>query len=67
MGSVQFEVDLTALDWSTNGLFLVAGDRNGCIHAFDAATLTKLGSAKGSLTGDSEKTWIEDVKISPNC
>jgi hypothetical protein len=48
-------------------MFFVAGDRNGFIHTVDALTLKKLASGQGSLTSTDGKTWIEDVKISPNC
>jgi echinoderm microtubule-associated protein-like 6 len=30
--SPPFEHDLTAVDWSSDGNFLVVGDRNGSIH-----------------------------------
>lgn len=37
--SDPFKDDLTALDWSSDGKFLVAGDRLGFIHLVDAVTL----------------------------
>jgi len=33
--SEPFTNDLTALDWSSNGAFLVAGDRNGYAYTVD--------------------------------
>ena len=60
-----FEADLTALDWSADGAFLVAGDRNGFIHLVDPKTLTALGNSPANLAGKKD-AWIEDLKISPN-
>jgi hypothetical protein len=34
--SEPFTNDLTAVDWSSNGLFLIVGDRNGYIYSVDA-------------------------------
>ena len=47
--SEQFPVDLTAVDWAKNGMFLVVGDRNGYIHSIDVNTLTKKATAKSAL------------------
>jgi microtubule-associated protein-like 6 len=64
--SAPFEHDLTAVDWSSNGKFLVVGDRNGCVHSVNAQTLQKMGSEKSSLAGK-KNAWVEDLKISPDC
>ncbi len=64
--SAQFEADLTALDWASNGQFLVTGDRNGFIHLVDPKTLAALSNSPANLAGKKD-AWIEDVKISPNC
>lgn len=39
--SEPFAVDLTACDWSSNGQFLVVGDRNGYVYSVDYETLKK--------------------------
>ena len=64
--SAQFEFDLTALDWASNGQFLVTGDRNGFIHLVDPKTLTALSNSPANLAGKKD-AWIEDLKIAPNC
>ena len=64
--SDPFKDDLTALDWSSDGKFLVAGDRLGFIHLVDAVTLKELATVGSSLVGKSDNAWVEDVKISPN-
>ena len=66
LASAQFEADLTALDWSSNGQFIITGDRNGYIHLIDPKTLTSLGSSPANLAGK-KNAWIEDVKVAPNC
>jgi microtubule-associated protein-like 6 len=63
--SEQFQVDLTAVDWSSDGKFLVVGDRNGYVFSVDANSLAKLSQAKGD-NADMKNAWIEDLKISPN-
>ncbi len=66
MASDQFTNDLTALDWSSNGLFMAAGDITGMIHLIDPKTLKALGTASAKLAGQ-KNAWIEDIKISPDC
>lgn len=63
--SQPFEHDLTAVDWSANGQFLVVGDRNGFIHTVNVANLEKMASEKSSLAGK-KNAWVEDLKISPD-
>jgi len=41
--SAPFKTDLTAVDWSSDGQFLVVGDRNGYIYSVNASTLKQLG------------------------
>jgi len=60
-----FPEDLTALDWSSNGQFIIAGDRAGNINLIDIKTLKSLGSSPGKLAGQKEP-WVEDLKISPD-
>jgi WD40 repeat protein len=55
--SAQFEFDLTALDWASNGQFLVAGDRNGFIHLVDPKTLTALANSPANLAKKKD-SWI---------
>lgn len=50
--SEQFLVDLTAIDWSKSGLFLIAGDRNGYIHGLDSSTLAKTGGVAKAFLAD---------------
>jgi microtubule-associated protein-like 6 len=64
--SEPFTDDLTALDWSSDGTFMVAGDRMGSIHLIDPKTLKKLGSVTTSLAAKSNNAWVEDLKISPD-
>lgn len=47
--SEYFPQDLTALDWASNGTFIVAGDRIGMIHLVDPKTLKVLGTASAQL------------------
>jgi len=63
--SEEFKEDLTAIDWSTNGSFIVAGDRNSFIYLVDAKSLKTLDQAKGFLA-NKPNAWIEDLKIAPN-
>ena len=63
--SAPFEHDLTAVDWSSDGNFLVVGDRNGSIHYVSVQTLEKQSSANSALTGK-KNAWVEDLKISPD-
>ena len=65
MASDQFANDLTAVDWSTNGQFLIAGDYTGFIHLIDPKTLKSLGSSPSQLA-NKPNAWIEDLKISPD-
>ena len=48
---------MTACDWSSNGNFIVVGDRNGYIHSVDAKTLKKLGTEKSCNAGE-RNAWI---------
>ena len=64
--SEQFTHDLTAVDWSSNGAFIVVGDRNGTIHLVDPTTLANLGSIPGT-NANLKEPWVEDLKISPDC
>lgn len=63
--SEPFATDLTAIDWSSDGKFMIVGDRNGYVYSVDANTLAKQGQAKGD-NADMKNAWIEDLKISPN-
>lgn len=63
--SQPFEHDLTAVDWSSDGSFLVVGDRNGCVHTVNVQNLEKMASEKSSLAGK-KNAWVEDLKISPD-
>lgn len=66
----SFVTDLTSIDWSCNGAFLVVGDRNDTIFTVDAKTLSILATAKGTFADQAAKhkePWIEDLKISPDC
>jgi echinoderm microtubule-associated protein-like 6 len=65
LASDQFANDLTALDWSSNGQFLIAGDFTGFIHLIDPKTLKSLGSSP-SVLANKPNAWIEDLKISPD-
>jgi WD40 repeat protein len=65
MASDQFANDLTAVDWSSNGQFLIAGDFTGFIHLIDPKTLKSLGSSPSQLA-NKPNAWIEDLKISPD-
>lgn len=58
-------MDLTAIDWSGDGRFLVAGDRNGYAHVIDPKTLKAVSTAKSKLS-DKKNAWVEDIKISPD-
>jgi microtubule-associated protein-like 6 len=49
LASDLFTNDLTALDWSSNGAFIVAGDRAGHIHLIDPKTLKALGTSPSAL------------------
>jgi WD40 repeat protein len=42
--SELFEFDVTALDWSSDGMFLAVGDRKGNAKLVDANTLQVLGT-----------------------
>ena len=64
--SKPFDHDLTAVDWSSNGNFLVVGDRNGCIHMVNIKNMARADSAESPLKGK-KNAWVEDLKISPNC
>jgi WD40 repeat protein len=63
--SEVFKTDMTAIDWSSDGNFLVAGDRNGYAYLVDAQTLKVNGTVKSTLA-DKKNAWVEDIKISPN-
>ncbi len=64
--SKQFPADLTAIDWSSDGKFLIVGDRTGNIYSVTAdAKLKAVGKSAGSLAGK-KNAWVQDVKIAPN-
>lgn len=68
--SEQFDHDPTALDWSSDGKYIVLGDRNGTAKLLDANTLQVLGTSNAANAGKSkmgETAWVEDIKISPDC
>jgi WD40 repeat protein len=65
-----FQHDLTAIDWASNGQFLVVGDRNCSIFTVDPKTLTILATAKGGFADkptQHREPWVEDLKVSPCC
>jgi len=64
--SDPFKTDLTALDWSSDGTFIVAGDRMGFIHLIDPTTLKEIAQVGSTLVGKSDNAWVEDLKISPD-
>jgi len=53
------------LDWSPNGKFIAAGDRNGCLTILEAQTLAVLSTAKTSLS-DKKGPWCEVIHWSPD-
>lgn len=63
--SQQLTFDPTALDWSPNGKFLVAGDRNGSAQTFDAQTLLPLGKFDSHLVGK-KNAWVQNIRFSPD-
>ena len=63
--SQPFPNDLTSIDWSSSGSFLVAGDRLGHVYSVDPKTLKQMGTAKAFLA-DKKNAWVEDIKIAPN-
>jgi WD40 repeat protein len=64
--SELFEFDVTALDWSSDGMFLAVGDRKGNAKLVDANTLQVLGTLAAFNAGG-KQPWVEDIKISPDC
>lgn len=68
LGSKPFECDMRALDWSSNGEFLAAGDVRGNILLIDPKTLTEIDKkgSKSTQSGKKAQFWIEDIKISPD-
>jgi WD40 repeat protein len=63
--SEKFNVDVTALDWSSDGTFIAVGDRKGFCTIVDAKTLQVLGTMKSKLSSG-KQPWVEDIKVSPN-
>ena len=63
--SEPFPNDITAVDWSSSGAFLIVGDRTGVIYSVMADTLKATDKANGFLAGK-KNAWIEDLKISPD-
>jgi WD40 repeat protein len=55
--SEQLAKDPTALDWSSNGKFIVAGNRAGSCQILDANTLTVIDECLGKLAGQKE-SWV---------
>ena len=53
--------DPTALDWSSDGKYIVAGDRKGLATVFNADTLAVVGSLKSKMYGK-RAVWVEDIK-----
>ena len=73
VGTEPFENDCRAIDWATNGKFLILGDVKGKIYVLDSSTLQILNSLQSSFKGTELgkgkaplDPWIEDLKISPN-
>lgn len=60
-----FQYDVTALDWSHDGTFIVVGDRKGQAHLIDPKSLQVLGTVGSKLT-QGKHPWVEDIKISPD-
>ena len=64
IGSVVLDQDFRAIDWSSDGKFIVIGSMKGKIYALDAKTLKVLDSYQSIFK--TEKQWIQELKISPN-
>ncbi|CAD8171847.1 unnamed protein product [Paramecium pentaurelia] len=69
--SSQFENDIRAVDWSSDGKYIVVGDVRGCIYLVEPTNMnildkknSKAGSLKQSAQG--KTFWIEDIKFSPD-
>ena len=81
-GFLMLPEDFRAIDWSSDGKFIIIGTLNGLIYYVDANTLKRSSSFQSIFYGEKsskkktkkqiekEKTnpakWIQELKISPN-
>ncbi|CAD8200325.1 unnamed protein product [Paramecium octaurelia] len=68
--SKPFPSEVRAVDWSTDGKFIVCGDLNGFVYLLDPNTLQIMDTAKTIFTTMPKRQstyWIDDLKISPDC
>jgi microtubule-associated protein-like 6 len=81
-GFLMLPEDFRAIDWSSDGKFIIIGTLTGLIYYVDAKTLKRSSPFKSIFFGESsskkktkkqvekEKTnpakWIQELKISPN-
>jgi len=64
-----FPRDITALDWSPNGKYIVAGDRSGTARLLNAETAQVLGVTQHKLGKNRKGTscpWVQSIKFSPD-
>lgn len=67
--SKQFENEIRALDWSSNGQVIVCGDIKSFLIVVDPKTLTHTEIKETKISQQKQKKttlWIEDIKISPD-
>lgn len=64
VGFCKHERMVRALDWSSNGKFIIAGDYEAEILLIDAEKFEIIARQKSSFNRG--KQWIEDLKISPD-
>lgn len=70
MASKPFPEEIRAVDWASNGRFIICADLNAFVYLLDPNTLAILDTAKTIFTTmpkRQSKYWVDDIKISPDC
>lgn len=69
VGTKPLEQEIRAVDWSSDGKYIVAGDWVGHVYLFDPKNLNLLEKKPSKIsTGPKRQStyWIEDIKFSPD-
>ena len=70
-GFAIFTEDFRAIDWSSDGKFIVIGTMQGTIYYFNVKTMKQSSPFKSIFYNENKKKsdkdkWIQELKISPN-